>query len=113
MEGKEDALNDFCKKFFDKTRNEWVERGEFQKVNGKYDLVEQDFGEAEVAKKEEIKEEGQPEVKIEPCDLDQPVQDWVFYYTKPEIFEILSQTMPKRNSQISLNFRDFFQKNTK
>ena len=69
-------MNDFCKKFFDKTRNEWVERHEFQKVHGKYDLVEQDFGENEVAKKEKIKDE-QTEVKIEPCDLDQQVQDLI------------------------------------
>jgi len=70
--GKGDALNDFSKKFYDKTRNEWPERDDFQKVNGKYDLVEQDFGENV---KTEIKDE--VNVKTEPCELDQNVQSLI------------------------------------
>ena len=69
-QGREDALNDFCKKFWDKTRNEWAERHDFGKVAGKYDLVEQDFGED---LKTEVKQE-EIEVKSEPCELDPEIQ---------------------------------------
>lgn len=72
-EGKLDALNDFSKKFFDKTRNEWPERADFQKVNGKYDLVEQDFGED--IKTENIAED--TKIKTEPCELDMEVQSLI------------------------------------
>ena len=67
----DDALGDFCKKFFDKTKNEWSERGDFEKVNGKYDLVEQDFGED--VKIEDADEEKE-DIKIEPCELDIEIQ---------------------------------------
>ncbi|XP_067398636.1 poly [ADP-ribose] polymerase 2 [Emydura macquarii macquarii] len=34
----------FTKKFFDKTKNHWAERAKFQKVPGKYDLLQMDYG---------------------------------------------------------------------
>lgn len=33
----------FCFRFFDKTKNEWEERGTFEKVAGKYDMVFMDY----------------------------------------------------------------------
>ena len=65
----DDAIADFSKKFFDKTRNHFDERLEFEKVNGKYDYIHRDYGDD--VKDEEIKEE----VKVEPCELDMKIQD--------------------------------------
>ena len=39
----EKAKNIFCKKFNDKTKNEWEYKDEFEKVHGKYDLVQKDY----------------------------------------------------------------------
>lgn len=33
----------FCYRFFDKTKNEWEERENFEKVAGKYDMVFMDY----------------------------------------------------------------------
>ncbi|KAI8926209.1 poly polymerase catalytic domain-containing protein [Entophlyctis helioformis] len=38
------AFSDFCKKFTDKTKNQWSERANFVKHPGKYFLIERDFG---------------------------------------------------------------------
>jgi poly [ADP-ribose] polymerase len=37
------AKNIFCKKFFDKTKNEWDQKDTFEKEPGKYDLVVKDY----------------------------------------------------------------------
>lgn len=39
---KDAAEKEFCKKFKDKTRNDWEERGNFTPVPGKYTLIEMD-----------------------------------------------------------------------
>ncbi|RHW72530.1 poly(ADP-ribose) polymerase [Trypanosoma brucei equiperdum] len=39
------AEQDFCSKFREKTRNDWVDRGRFKKVPGKYEYMEVDYGE--------------------------------------------------------------------
>ena len=39
----EKAKNTFCQKFCDKTKNEWEYKDEFEKVHGKYDLVQKDY----------------------------------------------------------------------
>ena len=39
-----EARADFEKKFWDKTKNEWDERGDFQTVRGKYTLIQRDYG---------------------------------------------------------------------
>ena len=65
----DDAIADFSKKFFDKTKNHFDERMEFEKVNGKYDYIHRDYGDD--VKDEEIKEE----IKVEPCELDMKIQD--------------------------------------
>lgn len=41
------------KKFFDKTKNDWNERDDFEKVNGKYDWVKMDYSADEVDNKGE------------------------------------------------------------
>jgi predicted DNA-binding WGR domain protein len=38
------ALEDFTKKFHDKTKNAWAERANFSTVSGKYTLIERDYG---------------------------------------------------------------------
>lgn len=38
------AITLFEKKFRMKTGNEWLNRANFTKINGLYDLIEQDFG---------------------------------------------------------------------
>merc|ERR1719259_1286001 len=40
---KAQAQSVFTKKFLDKTKNKWEERRNFQKVAGKYDLLEMDY----------------------------------------------------------------------
>lgn len=37
---QEAAEKDFCKKFHDKTRNDWEDRAKFKPVTGKYTLIE-------------------------------------------------------------------------
>lgn len=41
-----DALADFTRKFSDKTRNAWEDRGHFETQPNKYTLIERDYGEA-------------------------------------------------------------------
>ena len=41
---KEQAKDDFCKKFSDKTKNDWHRRDSFRTVPGKYTLIERDYG---------------------------------------------------------------------
>ncbi len=36
----DEAKRVFCQKFSDKTKNDWADRRSFQKVPGKYDLLE-------------------------------------------------------------------------
>jgi len=40
----EKAKKLFYDKFYDKTRNDWIDRRDFCKVSGKYDLIEMDYG---------------------------------------------------------------------
>ena len=44
---KEAAKTDFCKKFWDKTKNQWADRDKFRTVSGKYTLLEKDYGQDE------------------------------------------------------------------
>ena len=40
----------FCRRFLDKTKNEWEHRASFEKVAGKYDMVFMDYSTNEKAK---------------------------------------------------------------
>lgn len=67
----EEAKKVFCKKFSDKTKNEWADRKKFQKVPGKYDLLHIDH---------QVKESKKP--KAAPKDipksrLDQQLQNLI------------------------------------
>lgn len=41
---KQAAINEFKKKFKEKTSNNWENRANFKHVSGKYDLIEMDYG---------------------------------------------------------------------
>lgn len=47
------AKASFKKKFMDKTKNHWDERNDFQHVQGKYDLLQRDYGEEETKEEED------------------------------------------------------------
>ncbi|CAI4225979.1 unnamed protein product [Auanema sp. JU1783] len=69
----EDAKACFCKKFHDKTYNEWSERHDFERVPGKYTLIEMDYNVAGMSKgdgmKKEEKEEDEDEEDTDlPCE---------------------------------------------
>lgn len=48
------AKKDFCKKFKDKTKNDWYERAEFEKYPNLYDLLEMDYS----VKDDEVETDG-------------------------------------------------------
>lgn len=58
------AVKEFTKKFYDKTRNEWIERDHFVKVSGKYDLLKMDYStEDSTAEKPAKKKSPPPQLK--------------------------------------------------
>ena len=73
---KASAMTEFKKKFSDKTKNDWEDRDQFEKVAGKYDLVKIDYnnssppdeptdnGDAVDGVKKEIKDEPKAESKL-------------------------------------------------
>ncbi|KAI8917773.1 poly polymerase catalytic domain-containing protein [Powellomyces hirtus] len=72
---KERAISEFHKKFHDKTRNQWEDRDNFEKVPGKYFLIEREFGDDPEDEDEDTKPaDAKP---IPPSKLAQPVQDLV------------------------------------
>ncbi|XP_072479132.1 poly [ADP-ribose] polymerase 2 isoform X2 [Notamacropus eugenii] len=68
----------FQKKFFDKTKNSWEERGSFEKVPGKYDMLQMDYT-TNTQGEEESKE--RPFAPISPpkveSQLELPVQELI------------------------------------
>ncbi|KAM8961706.1 poly [ADP-ribose] polymerase 2 [Pelodytes ibericus] len=72
------AKDMFHKKFFDKTKNEWSERGDFEKVAGKYDMLQMDYNSTTEAEEEKVvKEEKMPDPPKPKSQLDNRVQDLV------------------------------------
>ncbi|KAL6489704.1 hypothetical protein MHYP_G00000490 [Metynnis hypsauchen] len=65
------AKDVFKKKFIDKTKNEWEDRANFEKVSGKYDLVFMDYSSND---KEEDAADVSPPVQKKPSQLDVKVQ---------------------------------------
>lgn len=60
----------FQKKFFDKTKNNWEDREKFEKVPGKYDMLQMDYaantqGEDETKKEEALKSSLKPESRLD------------------------------------------------
>ncbi|KAK3589103.1 hypothetical protein CHS0354_017445 [Potamilus streckersoni] len=78
----EKAKKTFTKKFYDKTKNEWSQRNEFVKVQGKYDLLQMDYSlqdtdepDAGPASKKLKKEKS--DVKIPESKLEKKLQDLI------------------------------------
>ncbi|XP_033853005.3 poly [ADP-ribose] polymerase 2 isoform X1 [Acipenser ruthenus] len=67
------AKDIFKKKFLDKTKNEWDERAQFEKVAGKYDIVQMDYSTKE---DDEVKKECKAQ-KHEESKLDKRVQSLI------------------------------------
>ncbi|MGH0140553.1 UNVERIFIED_CONTAM: hypothetical protein FKN15_023221 [Acipenser sinensis] len=67
------AKDIFKKKFLDKTKNEWDERAQFEKVAGKYDIVQMDYSTKE---DDEVKKESKAQ-KHEESKLDKRVQSLI------------------------------------
>ena len=71
---KDSAMTEFKKKFSDKTKNDWEDRDQFEKVAGKYDLVKIDYnntadptdhsGDSVDGVKKEIKDEPKVDSKL-------------------------------------------------
>lgn len=70
----QDAKADFQSKFKDKTKNEWSRRDDFKAVNGKYTLIERDYGSE--PPKPTPSASAEPSKQIE-SKLDKRVQDFV------------------------------------
>ncbi|TRY98940.1 hypothetical protein DNTS_016995 [Danionella cerebrum] len=66
-----EAKDTFKKKFFDKTKNEWERRAQFEKVAGKYDMVSVDYSTEE---KEEGKAVVSSPLQKKPCQLNRKVK---------------------------------------
>ena len=74
----EEAKNWFCKKFYDKTKNDWSSKDSFVKINGKYDLVEKDYSLNDVnLKKEKLDEAHSPKIEIPASKLDKNLQNLI------------------------------------
>ncbi|ROL55166.1 Poly [ADP-ribose] polymerase 2 [Anabarilius grahami] len=65
------AKDAFKKKFFDKTKNEWEHRADFEKVAGKYDMVFVDYSTED---KEKDKNVVDSSIQQKPCQLNSKVQ---------------------------------------
>lgn len=85
----EAAKDNFMKKFSDKTRNQWEDRGNFVKVPGKYDLVDIQVA----AEDEEVKDEVDSEApakkkrKILESQLDKKVKELIELICDKNIME--------------------------
>ena len=71
----------FCRKFLDKTSNDWADKDQFEKVPGKYDLVHKDYAsdETQAALREDAESQSNERSasKIPPSKLDKRIQDLV------------------------------------
>ncbi|XP_051725974.1 poly [ADP-ribose] polymerase 2 [Ctenopharyngodon idella] len=65
------AKDTFKKKFFDKTKNEWEHRANFEKVAGKYDMVFVDYS---IEDKEKDKDVIDSSIQQKQCQLNSKVQ---------------------------------------
>ncbi|XP_044521221.1 poly [ADP-ribose] polymerase 2 isoform X2 [Gracilinanus agilis] len=71
------AKDIFQKKFFDKTKNSWEDRGSFKKVPGKYDMLQMDYTtniEGEESKDEALVPISPPKLESQ---LEHPVQELI------------------------------------
>lgn len=74
----DDAKQVFCRKFSDKTKNDWALRQKFVKVPGKYDMLEMDYNPEEKEESEvDGKAPGSKPTKVPDSKLDKRVQSLV------------------------------------
>ena len=74
----DEAKEVFCKKFSDKTKNEFEDRKRFKKVAGKYDLLKMDYSATDKENKDQV--DGavkREEKKMVPSKLDKKIQDLI------------------------------------
>ncbi|KAM4708225.1 poly [ADP-ribose] polymerase 2 isoform 2-T2 [Discoglossus pictus] len=71
------AKDVFEKKFFDKTKNLWPERGDFEKVAGKYDMLKMDYNSTIQEENENMKEEKMNDLPKPESKLDTSVQELI------------------------------------
>ncbi|XP_018425531.1 PREDICTED: poly [ADP-ribose] polymerase 2 isoform X1 [Nanorana parkeri] len=68
------AKDVFQKKFFDKTKNVWSERGNFEKVPGKYDMLHLDYNTTTEEEKNVVEVDKLSDIPKPECKLDNLVQ---------------------------------------
>ncbi|NXJ78279.1 PARP3 polymerase, partial [Trogon melanurus] len=91
----EAAKKDFEKKFWEKTKNRWVERENFIAQPGKYTLIEVQSGagqEVEVAV-DDVDGKKVCKQRVLPCTLDKATQDLVSLIFSSDMFRDAMQTM--------------------
>jgi poly [ADP-ribose] polymerase 2/3/4 len=74
------AKNFFCKKFLDKTKNDWASKDSFEKYPGKYDLVEKDYSSNEKSSSSNVTNDinvDKPKIEIPPSKLDKNLQNLI------------------------------------
>lgn len=73
-----EAKDFFNKKFYDKTRNHFeLSKDSFEKVPGKYDLVDKDYSSTGTASKDEVDTADKPKIEIPPSKLDKNLQNLI------------------------------------
>ncbi|KAM9325463.1 protein mono-ADP-ribosyltransferase PARP3-like [Gastrophryne carolinensis] len=91
----ETAVNDFEKKFKDKTKNNWSERENFKVHPGKYTMIEVQHDDGEETGEATVKVDAVDGVckKVRPCSLDKPTQELVTLIFSSDMFNEAMQTM--------------------
>ncbi|OCT98096.1 poly(ADP-ribose) polymerase 2 S homeolog isoform X1 [Xenopus laevis] len=67
----------FQKKFYEKTKNLWTERAQFEKCAGKYDMLQMDYNATEEEKETTVKEESMADVPKPESQLDDSIQELI------------------------------------
>jgi len=95
----ETAEKEFCKKFKDKTRNEWCDRESFKPVAGKYTLIEMDTSneEEKTAKLKALDAIDGVEKKVKPSLLIKPTQSLLSLLFDNDMFK---EAMVKLNLDV-------------
>ncbi|KAL0486628.1 poly ADP-ribose polymerase [Acrasis kona] len=83
------AKTEFCKKFKEKTKNEWSNKSNFKPFKGKYDLVEMNYDEEPEEENQQESNEGTSEkpTKRPDSNLDPRVQDLIKLISNVKMME--------------------------
>ncbi|OCU01585.1 poly [ADP-ribose] polymerase 2 isoform X1 [Xenopus laevis] len=71
------AKDIFQKKFFDKTKNLWTERAQFEKCAGKYDMLQMDYNATEPENETAVKEKSLSDIPKPESQLDSNIQELI------------------------------------